>query len=151
MLTSLIMDVCRASRARLCQSVGEGTPRPYNQLRLLQVVQTEEIRSQSTLAERLVIDPPAVSRAIDKLEGDGLLERIEGEDRRCSGLRITTAATAEIQHLVDAQIKVSELIVAHLDETERGELVRLLQKVKEALRNDDAMAAIQCRPPDGCG
>ena len=80
-LTKLVMDVCRGSRLLLGQFVSESSPRPYNQLRLLQLIKEGEIHSQTALAERLFLDPPSVSRSVDTLEFRRLLTKVETELR----------------------------------------------------------------------
>lgn len=116
--------------------VSEATPRPYNQLRLLQLIQEGEVRSQTALAERLFLDPPAVSRAVDKLESDGLLRRSEGSDRRCVKLEATELAPAELEHFDAALSRLDEIIARHLDESERADLRRLLGRLDEGLRSE---------------
>ncbi len=132
-LSKLVMDVCRGSRLLLGRYVSEATPRPYNQLRVLQVV-NEGICSQILVAERLFLDPPAVSRLVDKLEGDGLLSRAEGADRRCVKLDVTAAAAAELERLEGCQDRLDEVVCRYLDETERTDLRRLLAKLGDGLR-----------------
>lgn len=133
-LSKLVIDVGRACRLLLGRYVADTTDRPYNQLKLLQIVATGECGAQAHLAERLFIDPPAVSRAVDKLEADGLLRRAEGADRRCVKLAVTDAAAAEIQHIELGHERLDEIIDAALDEADRKELRRLLEKVEVHLR-----------------
>ncbi len=133
-LTKLVMDVCRGSRLLLGQFVSESSPRPYNQLRLLQLIKEGEIHSQTALAERLFLDPPSVSRSVDKLEADGLLRRLQGEDRRCVKLEVTAHAAAALAHFDDAQGRLDKIIEHCLDEKESAEFRRLLTKVETELR-----------------
>jgi len=59
------------------------------QLLALRVIDRGEVQAQSALAERLTVDPPAVSRLVERLAEDGLLKRCPGEDRRCVRLEVT--------------------------------------------------------------
>lgn len=117
--------------------VAETTPRPYNQLRLLQVIASGEIGSQTSLAERMFLDPPAVSRAVDKLESDGLLRRSEGADRRCVKLEVTAAAAAELTHFDTGHDRLDDVLARYLDDDERAHLARLLTKLDAGLRLED--------------
>ena len=136
-LTKLVMDVCRGSRLLLGQFVSESSPRPYNQLRLLQLIKEGEIHSQTALAERLFLDPPSVSRAVDKLEADGLLRRLQGDDRRCVKLEATTTADVELAHFDDALGRLDHMIEHCLDEKECADFRRLLTKLETELRHHD--------------
>lgn len=133
-LSKLVIDVGRACRLLLGRYVADTTDRPYNQLKLLQIVATGECGAQAQLAERLFIDPPAVSRAVDRLEVDGLLRRTEGADRRCVKLAVTDAAAAEIEHIERGHDRLDDIFDAALDPDERKELRRLLEKVEVHLR-----------------
>ncbi|NPC75643.1 MarR family transcriptional regulator [Corallococcus exiguus] len=101
----------RAVVRLLTQKVGEQTDRPLMQLLVLKNIGIHGIHSQAQIAERLLIDAPAVSRLVDRLEEDGLVERRAGENRRCVRLEITDAGRREIQALelaarwVDAQAR----------------------------------------------
>ena len=122
------------------------------------------VRSQAAVAERLMLDAPAVSRAVDRLEADGLVRRLPGTDRRCVGLELTDAARAEFDLLGEAIAWLEGEVQRHLTPEEFAELLRLLGKVQLGLAGGDpnlrdeepqhppgAAPAVECPepPPEG--
>ena len=109
------------------------TKRPFHQLLALKVIALRDVRTQAQLAERLLIDAPAASRLVDRLEEEGLVARGVGEDRRCVRLQVTNACWPEVEVLEEETRRVDEEIARHLSAAEMSEFQRLLDKVQEAL------------------
>jgi MarR family transcriptional regulator, transcriptional regulator for hemolysin len=87
----------RSMRRALIKQLALRSDRPINQLLALRSIAMREVETQAELAVRLLIDPPAASRLVAQLERDGLLERLEGRNRREVRLKVTAAAAAEIR------------------------------------------------------
>jgi DNA-binding MarR family transcriptional regulator len=109
------------------------TSRPLMQLLTLKSIAVEGGRTQAALAERLLVDAPAVSRLVDRLVEDGLVQRCAGEDRRCVRLEVTEAAHAELAVLQEEALLLEGEAGQHLTEAELRELKRLLEKVQAGL------------------
>jgi DNA-binding MarR family transcriptional regulator len=109
------------------------TRRPLTQLLALKFIAVRGVRTQAELAERLLMDAPAVSRLVDRLEEDGLVERCAGEDRRCVRLRVTGASRAELAVLEEEGQRLDDEAARHLTASEMDELKRLLDKVQAGL------------------
>ena len=103
------------------------------QLLVLKNIGTHDIHSQAVIAERLLIDAPAVSRLVDRLEEDGLVARRAGENRRCVRLEITDAGRQEIHALERAAEWVDVQARTYLTPPEVQELSRLLDKLQTGL------------------
>jgi DNA-binding MarR family transcriptional regulator len=99
----------------------------------LKYIAVEGVRSQAALAERLMMDAPAVSRMVDRLEEDGLVKRCAGEDRRCVRLESTPAAVHELESLEAAEQWLDVEVQQHLSASEMRELKRLLEKLQTGL------------------
>lgn len=132
-LAEQVASTRRAVVRLLTLKVGEQTDRPLMQLLVLKYVGMLGIHSQALIAERLLIDAPAVSRLVDRLEEDGLLERHAGENRRCVRLHMTDAGRTELQALVAAAEWVDTEAKSHLSSEEFTELLRLLDKLQAGL------------------
>ncbi|HEY0095017.1 MAG TPA: MarR family transcriptional regulator, partial [Archangium sp.] len=78
------------------------TRRPFTQLLAVKFIAMRGARTQAELAERLLVDAPAVSRMVDRLEEEGLVKRCAGEDRRCVRLQATEASLPELGLLEEA-------------------------------------------------
>lgn len=112
------------------------TSLPMLQLQVLAAVGHEEVRSQAEVADRLLVDAPAVSRAVDRLEADGLVRRVPGQDRRCVGLELTAAAERELAPLAEALEWLDAEALRHLTPREFTELQRLMHKVQAGLSRE---------------
>ncbi|MCP3057478.1 MarR family transcriptional regulator [Myxococcus sp. K38C18041901] len=122
----------RAIRRHLTEKLGARTTRPFNQLLALKGISEGALR-QAALAERLLVDAPAASRLVDRLEEDGLVLRRAGEDRRCVRLELTAAGERELSYLVDALRELDGELGEYLPAAEVTELQRLMGKLQEGL------------------
>ena len=106
------------------------------QMLALRVIDRGEVHSQSALVERLLVDPPGVSRLVDRLVKDKLLKRSEGKDRRCVRLEVTAAGQAEAAclhtELQELDDEVRRLLTAQEVRTLRHILEKLQDGLKEA-------------------
>lgn len=135
----------RAVRRRLTERLGERTSRPFMQLLALKSI-ADGVRSQSAIAERLIVDAPAVSRLVARLEEDGLVKRSTAEDRRCVRLELSPAGQAELNLLRDALLWMDEELLRYLSTREMEEFKRLMNKLLTGL-----MQARGPVPLEGCG
>lgn len=109
------------------------TRRPITQLLAMKFIAVRGVRTQAELAERLLVDAPAVSRLVDRLEEEGLVKRRAGEDRRCVRLQVTEASRAEIEVLEEESRRLDEDAARYLTAEEMAELKRLLEKLQAGL------------------
>jgi MarR family transcriptional regulator, transcriptional regulator for hemolysin len=123
----------RTMHRLVTRRLGERTRRPFQHLLALKFIALREVRTQAELAERLLMDAPAVSRMMDRLEEEGLVERRAGEDRRCVRLAVTEASRAEVEILEEESQRLDDEVGRHLTTEEMRELKRLLAKVQEGL------------------
>ena len=131
-----VASLRRTIHRLLWRRLAGSTSVPILQLQVLAAVGHEEIRSQAEVADRLLVDAPAVSRAVDRLEADGLVRRVPGQDRRCVGLELTAAAERELAPLEEALAWLDGEALRHLTPREFEELQRLLHKVQSGLTGD---------------
>lgn len=146
-LVEQIASLRRTFRRLISQRLGKHTNRPLTQLLLLKFVDEGSARSQADLAERLVIDAPAVSRLVDRLAEDGLVKRSVGDNRRCVRLETTPAGREELQILRRALVEVEGEVGQFLTPPELESLKHLLEKVYVGLVRTNGLPP----PSDGCG
>ncbi|WAM24095.1 MarR family transcriptional regulator [Myxococcus sp. NMCA1] len=136
----------RAIRRLLTERLGEQTSRPFMQLLALKSI-ADGVRSQAAIAERLLVDAPAVSRLVARLEEDGLVKRSTAEDRRCARLELSPAGQTELNLLRDALLWTDAELLRYLTAQEMAEFKRLTVKLLTGL--------LQARGPvpleGGCG
>ena len=95
-LAEQVASIKRTVHRLLTRRLSKRTDRPFMQMLALKVIDRGEVESQAALAERLLVDPPAVSRLVDRLVEDGLMKRCAGQDRRCVRLEVTAAGRKEV-------------------------------------------------------
>jgi DNA-binding MarR family transcriptional regulator len=107
---------------------------------LLRLGRSDGHLSMSELADQMVLSSGGVTRLIDRLQRDGLVERLQcPEDRRVQWAELTSEGRAQIEaalqtHLEDLQRHFSSLI--------SGEELPVLLRVLERLR-----AGCRAEPP----
>jgi MarR family transcriptional regulator, transcriptional regulator for hemolysin len=102
----------------------------------LRAIHQGEVETQSALAERLLIDPPAASRMIARLERDGLLRRSECDDRRRSLLHVTANGRKALRALDEAVAWNDARIRQALSAAEHDQLLVLMAKLQDVLTAD---------------
>ncbi|WP_395804647.1 MarR family winged helix-turn-helix transcriptional regulator [Archangium minus] len=131
----------------MTRRLSERTSRPFSQLLALKVIAEEDLLTQAALAEHLLMDAPAVSRLVDRLENDGLVKRCAGENRRCVRLQATEAAKAEVAVLREAAQWVDNEAGRYLTPAEMQELNRLLEKLRNGLTQSHEAPEGACVEP----
>jgi DNA-binding MarR family transcriptional regulator len=126
--------VRRTVHRELSRRLASETKRPFQQLLALRVVACGDVETQAELAERLLIDPPAASRLVARLESEGLMKRGAGSDRRSVKLSVTKKSKTDLQ-IFEACLREVDLEArAHLSATEHETLGRILLKLSERMR-----------------
>lgn len=141
-LAEQVASFRRTAHKLLARRLSKRTERPLMQLLALKVIDRGEVHSQAALAERLLVDPPAVSRLVDRLVKDGLMKRCAGQDRRCVRLEVTAEGHQEVA-VYHAELERLEAEVRkYLTAQEAKTLRLLLTKLQTGLQqSSDADAA----------
>jgi len=109
---------------------------------ILAILWREEGLTQSQLAERVMISPPSMSHALQRLEDAGYVERRpDPRDDRVQRVYLTDAGRAVREPLDKGWCELEGQIQAGLSEEERETLQRLLMRVR------DNLAPGGCAPP----
>ncbi len=87
------------------------------------------------LADQVGRDPSTISRQIAKLEHLGLVERLEGSDRRTRAAQITARGEQVMASLATAREAALEKVVGGWTPDERETLARLTRRFVDGLRD----------------
>jgi MarR family transcriptional regulator for hemolysin len=91
---------------------------------------------QSELAEVLDLQPISLTRLLDRLAENGLIERRpDPNDRRANRLYLTPAARPLLQQLTKLGEDMMGEVLEKLDEPTREQLLRDLEAIKDKLRS----------------
>ena len=97
----------------------------------------------AALARNLEIDPGAMTRAVDRLEAKGLVQR----ERSTADRRVVHLALTDEGRTVAAQVPgvLAEVLNGHLSDFSYGEWQQLLQLLRRMVANGEALR--QAPPP----
>ncbi len=125
--------------ARLLKTLADQRARQFGMTRaqwsvLFRLDRSEGLK-QSELAEILDLQPITVTRLLDRLAGNGLIERrADPNDRRANRLFLTPAARPLLERLSELGEDMMETVLAGLDDKANERFLRDLALVKENLR-----------------
>ena len=138
-----IMDV-----ARLIKPYADQRARQFGISRaqwavLIRIERTEGLK-QSELAEMLDLQPITLTRLLDRLAGNGLIERrADPNDRRANRLYLTPAAKPLLGQLAELGADMMETVLNGLSATSIERMLKELSAVKDNLRSAIARNATQ--------
>jgi DNA-binding MarR family transcriptional regulator len=131
-----LAQLCKAHRYAVdsaLRSLPEHELRVGQEQLLLQLWANDGI-SQSQLVERMCVEPPTVTKMLQRIEGEGLVERRpDAEDARVSRVYLTERGRALELAVAAAWQAVEARATAGMSADERAELRRLLIKMRENL------------------
>jgi MarR family transcriptional regulator for hemolysin len=133
-LLFLISDV-----GRLLRTYADQKARAFGMTRaqwavLLRLERREGLK-QSDLAEALDIQPITLTRLVDRLCDNGLIERrADPSDRRAKLLYLTPAARPLIDRIADRIEELSEIVLAGIEPAEVDRMLSKLGLARENLR-----------------
>jgi len=97
------------------------------------------------LAGVLGVSQPAAVKIVDRLAGDGLVERRPGADHRTRALHLTARGYRAAAELMSCRVDELAGLLSVLEPVERDRLEPLLEKLVAALADDRAGALRVCR------
>jgi len=96
----------------------------------------------SDVGDRLLVRPPSVTGVVDRLRRLGLIStRKLPSDQRVRIIRLTPTGRQRVQRVLSAMGSQRESVLGGLDESERRDLQRLLEKLSLHLERNGAPEA----------
>ncbi len=129
-----IMDVARMLRTYADQRARQFGISRAQWVVLVRLDRSEGLK-QSELAEILDLQPISLTRLLDRLAENGLIERRpDPKDRRANRLYLTPAARPLLIELADLAQELMETVLEGLDDKANEHLLRDLATIKDNLR-----------------
>jgi len=129
----LLSMICRAQRGKMSEALTEIGLYAGQEMFLWQLWQQDGLM-QSQLVERMCVQPPTVSKMLDRMEKAGLVERRpDSEDSRISRVYLTEQGHRSQRAVRDIWTNIEQRITGGLSMEERIVLRRLLLQVHENL------------------
>jgi DNA-binding MarR family transcriptional regulator len=101
--------------------------------------------SNEELRRILRLSHPGSVRLVDRLVGDGLVERRKGRDKRAIALHLTERGMVLRQELLKERLAVLRPFLMPLTAEEQSDLSRLLEKILPSLGTTDVDRCTTCR------
>jgi len=109
------------------------TLQQYNVLRILRGARGEPLPTLE-IGERMIEEAPGVTRLLDRLEAKALVRRARcTHDRRLVHCWITEAGLELLAGIDALLLRADEGVVADLSPEEQGQLIHLLDRVRQAV------------------
>ena len=84
----------------------------------------------SELCAHAIAEQPTMSRALDKLEGDGIVERrVSEDDHRARVVRLTDKGAGYVEKILPGMLGLNEKLMQDVPEADRVVFMRVLLKV----------------------
>ncbi|MCB5423667.1 MarR family transcriptional regulator [Altererythrobacter sp. CC-YST694] len=132
------LDMARCATLRSIHRLLDGSGLRPADTTALALVREQPGCSQTVLGRALAANRSVGMKVANRLEARGLLTRAEGRDGRSKGLYITPEGERILAELLDLHGEAEIRLAAHLEPEERGELLRLLSKVQQAIEEEEA-------------
>src|SRR4029079_14265481 len=130
-IMSLLGLICRAQRSQLNAGLREIDIHAGQEVVLWELSRQDGL-CQSQLVERMCVQPPTVSKMLDRMEITGLVRRSpDAEDSRISRVYLTEQGRNNLQGVRDIWNGLEQRLTDHLTIDERVLLRRLLLQVYE--------------------
>lgn len=102
----------------------------YNVLRILRGVGGCGLPC-TEIGSRMITRVPDITRLVDRLEAEGLVERCRiAEDRRVVQVKVTAKGIEVLAALDEPVVALNKKLLRHMTRTELAELIRLLEKMR---------------------
>ncbi len=129
----LLNTICRAQRGQLNDALSDLGLHAGQEMVLWQLWR-EDGMTQSQMVERICVQPPTISKMLDRLESAGLVRRRpDAEDSRVSRVYLTEHGRNLERAVRDIWIGLEQRMTEKLTTKERVLLRRLLLQVHENL------------------
>src|SRR5205807_2326906 len=104
------------------------------QFAVLYALRAEKNIDQKTLGERVSLDRSTTAEVVARLKARGLIQRFrDPRDGRRNLLRLTAAGVRTTERLIPKAVRMNRLLVSALSEREQSELLRMLNRVVDAV------------------
>jgi MarR family transcriptional regulator, transcriptional regulator for hemolysin len=102
-------------------------------LPLLRLARAAEPMRQVDLAASLSLDGSSVVRLLDNLEAGGLVERVEGADRRAKTIHLTPQGKAMVKRIEKIVTQVRTGVLGDVPEQQLAAAYGLLERVAQSI------------------
>jgi len=112
------------------------------------LAESGDLSTMSDFAEAMHVDPSTATRAIDRLQKIGLVERIQGdEDRRFVQVKVTPEGERVVRRIRRARADGMRRLLADFSDDERAEFADYMERLVAAI--DQLVRELEAERYDG--
>ena len=101
---------------------------------LMHIARHGKLLSQKSLAEHIGITPAAVTGLLKKLERDGYVERVQGDDNRYNEVKVTELGKRVVEDSFKMFSQLDTSLFEGFSDSELDGYIRCLTKIQENIR-----------------
>ena len=132
----LIDGICRGFKQHLTENKEKLYQLTFPQIQALHIIRRGKRVTMSELADEMHVSNPTATHLVEKLVETGWLEReSDADDRRSVFLKISAEANQRLDNLMKHKIKKIEDTLSCLDNNDRIELNRILEKIHKQMEH----------------
>lgn len=129
----LIVQICKAHRQRAENALNELGLHVGQEMVLFQLWREDGV-TQSELIEQLCIEPPTMTKMLQRIEKAGFVQRQQdSQDARVSRVYLTETGRALEQPVTQIWQNLDELSLSGLSVIEQALLIRLMMQLRDNL------------------
>lgn len=101
---------------------------------LMHIARHEKLLSQKSLAEHIGITPAAITGLLKKLQCEGYIERIQGDDNRYNEVKVTELGKRVVEDSFKIFSALDTSLFEGFSDSELDGYINCLQKIQENIR-----------------
>ena len=129
-----MIEVMRMHKTLASERVESLYPHRTAHMVLMYLSRTDACASQKELADRFYITPAAVTGILKKLEQDGYIERVQGDDNRYNEVKVTELGKRVVEDSFKMFSQLDTSLFEGFSDSELDGYIRCLTKIQENIR-----------------
>ena len=102
---------------------------------LMHIARHERMLSQKSLAEHIGITPAAITGVLKKLESDGYIERVHGDDNRYNEVKVTDLGKKVVEESFSMFMKLDTSLFYGFTDEELDGYIHCLEKIQKNIKS----------------
>ena len=111
---------------------------------LMHIAKNDRLESQKALAEHIGITPAAITGELKKLEKEGYIKRVHGNDNRYNTVEITDEGKKVVEETRTLFSEIDNAMFSDFTEEELETYIKALEKIQNNIKNN-----MQCITKEG--
>ena len=103
---------------------------------LMHIARHGKLLSQKSLAEHIGITPAAITGVLNKLENDGYIQRVHGDDNRFNEVKVTELGKRVVEDSFELFSRLDTSLFEGFSDSELDGYIHCLEKIQNNIRKN---------------